>query len=363
MFSNSAISLAVVAMFVIALTGCGKKQGAGAPSPSAMAAVVVAAEAKAESLAETLAVVGTLTPNESIEVKSEIDGTVEGDAFHEGQTVKKGELLVRLDETKYNAVLTQAEANLQLSRATFDRTKQLVDDKTLSAQEYDQASATFHVNEATVALRKRELKDARIIAPFSGMLGARFISPGQVISKNTTLTWLVDLDTLKAEFNVPERFISEVKIGQQIEVRVAAYPKERFKGEVYFLAPQVDVNTRTLLIKARVPNPERKLRPGMFANLDLALELRERAIVIPESALLSMGERTAVYVIGADNTARLRPVTVGLRMPNQIEILTGLKVGEKVVTEGLQKVRPGGAVKIAAPPATGTNATPAGGRS
>jgi len=341
--------MAIFTLLMVLLSGCRKNPAAGGPPPGAMATVVVAAEAKVQSLAETLSVVGALLPKKSIEVKSEIEGTVEEVGFNEGQTVKKGDLILRLDETKYRAALDQAEANLQLSKVTFDRTKQLVDDKTISPQEYDQALSIFHANEAGVTLRKRELKDARIMAPFSGTLGARMVSPGQVISKNTTLTWLVDLDPVKAEFNVPERFIREVKNGQKIELRVAAFPNERFAGEVYFLAPQVDPATRTLLVKARVPNPDRKLRPGMFVNLDLTLKLRDGSIVIPESALMSMGERTSVYVIGADGNAQLRPVKVGLRMPNQIEIVTGLSAGEKVVAEGLQKVRPGGAVKVADP--------------
>jgi membrane fusion protein, multidrug efflux system len=350
-FQNPALRVLVIAFALGAAAGCGKK-AAGGPPPGAMATIVVTAVAKLESIAETLAVVGTLAPNESVEVKSEVEGVVEEIAFNEGQAVKKGDLLVRLDETKFRAALQQAEANLQLSKVTFDRTRQLVEDKTISPQEFDQAAATYHASEAAVALRRRELKDSRIVAPFAGVVGSRNVSPGQVISKNTTLIWVVDFDTVKAEFAVPERFISEVKAGQQIELRVAAFPSEKFKGEVYFLAPQVDPNTRTLLVKARVPNSNRKLRPGMFANLDLTLKLRENTIVVPESALLNMGDRTAVYVVGPDSTAQLRPIKVGLRMPNQMEVLTGLKSGEVVVTEGLQKVRPGGAVKLAAPPSS-----------
>ena len=216
-------------------------------------------------------------------------------------------------------------------------------------------ASLFQANQATVELRKRQLQDARIPAPFSGVVGSRSVSPGQVIAKNTTLTWLMDIETVKAEFNVPERILGEVKPGQQIELRVAAFPKERFKGEVYFLAPQIDPNTRTLLMKARVPNPKHLLRPGMFVNLDLTLTLREKAIMIPESAVMSMGERTMVYVVAGDATAQMRPVKIGLRLPNQIEIVDGLKAGEKVVAEGVQKVRPGAPVIIATPVASGTN--------
>ena len=341
---------------LILLVGCKKKQAAAGGASAAMPATqVVAAEAMAQPVAETLAVVGTLAANEFIEVKSETDGTIAEILFNEGQPVKKGDLLIRLDETKFSAALAEAQANLKLATTTYERSKDLQRDKLISQQEYDQAASLFQANQATVELRKRQLQDARIPAPFAGVVGSRSVSPGQVIAKNTTLTWLMDIETVKAEFNVPERFLGEVKVGQAIELRVAAFPKERFKGEVYFLAPQIDPNTRTLLMKARVPNPEHRLKPGMFANLDLTLTLRDKAIMIPESAVMAMGDRTMVYVIDADQKAQMRPVKVGLRLPNQIEVVDGLKPGEKVVAEGVQKVRPGAPVKITAPSAGGAN--------
>jgi len=331
---------------LLLVAGCRKKNDAGGPPPNPPTSVL-AAEAKKQSVAETLSVVGTLTANESIEVKAETDGTVVEILFQEGQPVKKGDLLIRLDESKLAAAFAEAEASLKLSALTFERNKELSREKLVSSQEYDQAAAQFQVNQATVELRKRQLADTRIFAPFAGLTGSRLVSPGQVITKSTMLTWLVDLDTVKAEFNVPERFLRELKIGQPLTFSVAAYPKESFRGEVYFLAPQIDPNNRTLLMKARVPNADRKLKPGMFANLELAFTRREEAIVIPESALMSVGERTSVYVIDADGKAQPRPVKVGLRMANAIEITQGLQAGEKVIAEGVQKVRPGGAVKVA----------------
>jgi membrane fusion protein (multidrug efflux system) len=328
--------------------GCRKKPGASGGSPN-IAPSVIAAEARSQPIAETLALVGTLAANEFIEVKSEIDGTIAEILFEEGQPVKKGDLLIRLDESKLSASLAEAEANLKLSTATFERAQELNQQKLIPQQEFDQAASTFQANKATAELRRQLLREARIHAPFAGVAGSRTISSGQVISKNTVLTWLVDLSVIKAEFNVPERFLSEVKAGQPVQLSVAAYPKQRFKGEVYFLAPQVDSNTRTLLMKARIPNPEHQLKPGMFANLDLTLTLRDKATVIPESALLSQGNRTSVFVIDSNSHAQMRPVKVGLRIPNQIEILSGLEPGERVVAEGLQKVRPGGAVQVAAP--------------
>jgi membrane fusion protein, multidrug efflux system len=336
--------------------GCKKKEGAAGSSVSPPTAVI-AAEARRQPIAETLALVGTLAANEFIEVKSETDGMIAEILFEEGRPVKKGDLLIRLDDSKLSASLAEAEANLKLTTATYERAQELGRSKLIPQQEFDQAASAFQASKATVELRRRQLQETRIDAPFSGVAGSRSISPGQVISKNTVLTWLVDLSVVKAEFNVPERFLNEVKAGQAVELSVAAYPQERFAGEVYFLAPQVDPNTRTLLIKARIPNPKHRLKPGMFANLDLTLTLRPEATVIPESALLSQGSRTSVFVIDSNSNAQIRPVKVGLRIPDHIEILSGLQPGEKVVAEGLQKVRPGGAVKAAPPEATaaGTN--------
>jgi membrane fusion protein (multidrug efflux system) len=348
--SPAAPLVLVLSLMSAFMTGCRKKEAAAGPPPGAFASTVAVAPVVVQPIAETLAVVGTLMANEYVEIEAETDGTVAEILFQEGQPVKKGDLLVLLDETKFAASLAEAEANFKLSETTYERVKSLLRDNLISPQESDQAAATYHANKATVELRRRLLKDARIYAPFAGVVGSRLVSPGQVIKqmgKNTTITTLVDLDTVKAEFHVPERFLSELRAGQAVEIKAAAFPKETFKGDVFFLAPQVDAATRTLLVKARIPNESRRLRPGMFVNLDLTLTLKDNALVIPESALVSQGDRTFVYVISPTNTAELRPVTVGLRLPNKLEVTRGLEAGETVVAEGLQKVRPGGAVKAA----------------
>src|SRR5262249_37101488 len=159
--------------------------------------------------------------------------------FSEGQRIEKDTLLLKLDETKFAASLAQAEANHKLAQANFERAKQLYRDKLISQQDYDQTASSFAVSEATIGLMRRQLKDARSYAPVGGMTGARMISPGQVVSRNTTLTWLVDLDTVKVEVKVPEKYLGEVKIGRPLEFKVAAYASEIFRGEVYFISPQL----------------------------------------------------------------------------------------------------------------------------
>jgi membrane fusion protein (multidrug efflux system) len=286
-----------------------------------------------------------------VEIKCETDGIVQEINFAEGERVAKGQTLLKLDETKFTAALTEAEATLKLSQANYDRAKQLVTDKLISQQEFEQIASTFAVSQAAVDLKRRQLKDARIYAPFAGIVGARQISPGQVISRNTTFTWLVDLDTVKVEVKVPERYLRQLQVGQPLEFVVAAFPGEKFRGEVYFISPQIDENTRTALIKARIPNPAAKLRGGMFASLELTLQLHQAAIVIPEPALMSNGDNFTVFVVDEKSQAQVRPIQVGLRLAGKAEIVSGLNAGEKVVVEGTQKLRPGAPVKLAPPEA------------
>jgi membrane fusion protein (multidrug efflux system) len=302
-------------------------------------------------VSEGLALVGSIAANEAVEIKAESDGIVQEILFDEGQRVEKGQLLLRLDESKWAAALAEAEANFRLSQANFDRSKQLLTDKLVSQQEYDQAAAVFEMTGASLALKRRLLSDARIYAPFAGTAGARDVSPGQVISRNTALTWIVDLDTVKVEVNVDEKFLGQLRLNQRIEFGVTAFPARKFEGEIYFIAPQLDVATRTALVKTRIANPDHVLRPGMVANLDLRLQLREAAIVIPEVALLYNGDNAFVFIVGADDTAQVRNVQTGLRLPGQVEIARGLEGGERLVVEGHQKVFAGMKVMLTGPAA------------
>lgn len=326
-------------------TSCAKKEASG---PMAMPPIqVVAIETKPEPVAERLTLPGTIAANEIVEIKAEADGIVQEIKFNEGERVNNGQVLVTLDATKFAAALAEAEATLKLSQANFDRAKQLYKDKLISEQEYDQAASTFAVNQATVDFQRRQLKDTQVLAPFSGMVGARQISPGQVMTRSSTLTWLVDLDIVKVEVKVPERYLQQLKIGQPLEFSVAAFTGEKFRGEVYFISPQIDESTRTALVKARIKNAEAKLRGGMFASLDLTLQLRDAAIVIPEPALMSNNDKFSVFVVDSKGLAQIRPIEVGLRLAGKAEVLKGLTAGEKVIVEGIQKLRPGSPVKEA----------------
>jgi len=336
-----------VGLALVPLTpGCKKR--AGGPRPGGFPAMqVVAVEAKLQPVTESLSLVGSIAANEFVEIKSETEGIVQEILFTEGQKVEKGQLLLKLDDTKFAAAVAEAESNFRLSEANFDRAKQLAKDKLISQSEYDQAAATFALNQATVELRKRQLKDTRILAPFAGVTGARMVSPGQVINKETILTLLVDLDPVKVEVNLPERYLQQVKVGQSLEFTVAAFPSEKFRGEVYFISPQINENLRTALVKAKIPNPDHKLRGGMFASLDLSLQVRDSAIVIPEPAIISNGDNFFVFVVDGESKAQMRPVQIGIRLAGKAEVTKGLTAKEKVIVEGVQKIGPGSPVKLA----------------
>jgi membrane fusion protein (multidrug efflux system) len=341
-------ALGLVAVGGLGWGGCGKP-GAITTGANAPEVQVVAVEARRQPVAETLSQVGTVMANEMVEIKAETDGVIQEILFTEGQAVERGQLLVQLDESKLAAAVSEAEANFKLSAANHERAKQLLRDQLISQQEYDQAASAYDFNRASLALKRRQLADARIHAPFKGIVGARNVSPGQVISKNTTLTWLVDLDPVKVEMNVPERFLSQLKVGQEIEFPIAAYAGQRFRGEVYFISPFVDEATRSALVKARLANPRHELKPGMFATLDLTLRVREEAVVIPEAALgqILEGDQADIYLVDDAQTVQRRRVSLGVRLPGDVEVLAGLQGGEKVVVEGLQKVAPGARVVLA----------------
>ena len=302
------MQIGLVALVATAGAGCGKKaKGPGGPPPGT--AMRVRAEAALVGpLEESIALVASISANESIEVKSEVDGLVESVNFQEGQPVQKGDPLVTLDQSKLAAAVAQAEANFRLAQLTRERAESMLQNNTISQQEYDQATSSFQVNQATLELSRQQLKDTKVTAPFGGFTGARLVSPGQVISKSTVLTTLVDLTPVKVDIQVPERFLGQLKIGQAIAFRVPAYPGETFRGEVYFIDPQVNLATRTVLVKATQANEDGRLRPGMFGNLDLILVAKDAAVTVPESAILRNGDQAFLYTISPENSARMTPV-------------------------------------------------------
>lgn len=342
---RSAFIFTAILTAAIYFSGCAKKSEARPKMPE-MIVSVVGFKAIQKPVQDKISLVGTLEANEMVEIKSEIDGTVEEVKFEEGQKVRQGDSLFLIDQNKLNASLDQAQANLKLAESTAERYKTLIESGAISRQEYDQAAANFEITRASVNLSREQLRDAAITAPFDGTMGERTVSAGQVITKGAVLSFIVNQDPIKASFHVPERYLSQVKIGQHVEMRVAAYPDETFNGEVFFIDPKIDDLSRTALMKAKVPNADEKLRHGMFANLQLIVNVRNNAVVIPESALIVKGDEISVYTVNEDTTVAIKPVHIGIRMPGFVEVVEGVEENDVVVVEGYQKLFPGARTRV-----------------
>lgn len=329
-----------LASILILISGCGRPPGSGGQH-GGYAVNGVVAPATEETIEVTVQLVGSLKARESIDVVSEINGVIAEIKFTEGQPVKAGDALVRIDDAKLKARLAEASARLNLAMTNFKRARNLVDSATISQQEFDQARAEFDVAEASFKLIEEELGDSDIVAPFAGTTSARMVSPGEYVTAGRPITRLVQMDPLEAEFNVPEAYASEVKMGQKIVMNSVALPDEEITGEVFFVDPIVNTDTRTVLVKALVPNHELRLKPGLFGKLDLVLAQRDNAIVVPESSVKYAGDQASVVVRNAEGKAEFRNVKVGERYPGKVEIIEGLEPGELVVVEGFQKMGPG----------------------
>ncbi len=340
------LSLTLIGLCLSAI-GCSKKAKAEDPKPSGpMSVNVVGFKTLQKDLSDTIFVVGTLVANESVNITNEINGIIQSINFKEGQKVEKGDVLFQIEKNKLQAGYDQAVANLRLAESTAKRYKNLVQSKAVSQQEYDETVATLASNRAAVQLAKEQLEDATIIAPFSGVMGERMISIGQFVSPGAQLSSLYNQDPIKVAFHVPERYLGDVAIGQMIEMKVASYSDKTYNGDVYFIDPKIDETTRTVLVKAYVDNPTGELREGMFANIELIVEIRKDAILIPETALIVKADEVFVYVVKEDQTVELRSIQTGARNKGMVGVREGLSKEEVVIVEGYQKLGPGSPVNV-----------------
>jgi membrane fusion protein (multidrug efflux system) len=339
------IRFLIIVCTVAIVSACGRPPPAGGP-PADYSVSAVVAPAANEPVSDIARVVGSLRARDAVDVVSELSAPVKEILFREGEAVKAGQPLVQLDDDKVSARVAEAEARFRLAQTNRKRSEELLESQTISRQEFDQVSAEFGVAEAVFNLLKRELEDAVIKAPFDGLISDRQVSPGQLLSVGQAVTRLVRMDPLEVEFNLSERQAVAVEAGQKIIMRAAASTIAPVEGEVFFIDPVVDPQSRTVLVKALIPNPEFQLKPGMYGNIELILNVREDALVIPESAVRYRGDQAYVVIVNAELRAEFRNVAVGQRMPGKVEITDGLAAGERVVVEGFQKMGPGTGIII-----------------
>ena len=333
------------ALAAAALVACGSGRGKGdfRPPPPVVEVVTVAPE----TVDDTIVLVGTLVAESSVEIRPELDGMVESIDFIEGQVVKKGDVLIRLRDAEQVALLRESEARAQLAQEIFARIDALAQKEISARADHDKARAELEVARAETELRRVELEKTKVRAPFDGVVGARLVSPGERVRRSTKLVRVDAVDRLQLVFAVPEIGVPFVRTGMPVTITVKPYPDVRFDGEVFFVSPTLDETTRRLMLKAWVPNPDRKLQPGLFANLQVQLANRENALVVPESAVLVDQNGTFVWRISDDGKASRVAVETGLRKASRVEITSGLAPGDRVVSAGTQKVTDGDAVAIA----------------
>jgi RND family efflux transporter MFP subunit len=333
---------ALLSFFV---AGCGKPKQMGGP-PADMPTLSVVVLVRESEVADTLLGVGQVEAVEQIHLVSEVDATLVESKVEDGARVLKDEVLYRFDDHKYISALAQAEARLTLAKAELERAKTLRADNTVPQADLDRAEAEYRAADAAVVLAKDNLEDTVVRAPISGVLDDRPVTQGQYCSRGQDLGTIVQIDPLDVTFNTPERDANRLAIGQSIEFKSDAVPGVRFKGEVTYLSPQLDSAARTLRAKARISGADGRLRPGMFGSVEVVLKRRAGVIRIPESGVMFHGNSAQVVVMNDESRANFRPVTIGRRGDSFVEIIKGLKAGERVVIEGHQKLMPNGKIQV-----------------
>jgi len=333
--------------FLLAFVACSAIAQApkDAPKGPPPAMPVKAAAARLAPAVDEVGAVGSLRADEAVTIRPEIAGRVVEFRFGEGQAVARGAVLVRLDQSELAAVLASSTAQAQLDKQRLERAEDLFRKNFISQQAWDEARSNYARSLAKQHEDAAKLAKTEMRAAFAGVAGLRQVSEGQYVAAGTDIVRLEKIDQLKLDFRVPESYIGKLKAGQPLSVLVDAYPGRTFAGSVYAIEPGVDDQTRTILLRARVANPELKLRPGMFGRVQLQLGVREKAVWIPEAAIVPKGQDTIVYKI-VGGKVELVKVRTGVRKVGEVEIAAGLAEGDVVVTEGTQKIGPGASVNV-----------------
>ena len=357
------------AIFLLSLgplaVGCGSQE-APKSTPKATAPLVTTAPVQMRRVVYTLEQVGSLRSSERAMLRAEVAGVVSRISFQEGARVKKGQVLVRLDDAKIKAEIRNLEAHIEqlqvrlaFQEKTLERNRILLKKNAIAPHRFDELQTAVKETELAISqvkanlVRQREsLIDTVIRAPFDGVVGSKDISPGDYLKVGGPVVEVVVLDPLEIDFQVPERYKSSLTLGQEVSLRVASENEKRFVGTIFFISPTVDMKTRTFLVKAKVANPDRRLNPGMFARVSLVTAVHDQAAVVPWQSVIQTETDTYIYVL-KDGLAHRVDIRLGKVTPQWAEVLSPqLKADTPVVAEGKFMVKEGGKVEIKkAPPA------------
>ncbi|NRB25428.1 efflux RND transporter periplasmic adaptor subunit [Shewanella sp.] len=306
---------------------------------------VVVAKATIEPIRDEVEALGTSKANESITVTPKVTEVAVKINFEDGDIVKKGRLLVQLQDREQRARVKVAKVRVNDHIRELDRIRSLVTSQTIAELERDRLQTLIDTAKAELEQAEAALADRKILAPFDGRLGLRQVSVGSLLTPGTVITTLDDISVIKLDFSVPERFLRSLAIGKTVEASAVAFPGELLTGKVISIDSRINPITRAVIVRAELPNPDHRLMPGMLMKVILIQQSRE-ALILPESAIIPIQDRHYVYLVNDENVIVRRQVTLGLRKRGWVEVLQGVELDEQVVIRGILKVRPGDKVKV-----------------
>ncbi len=298
-----------------------------------------------EMVQDRILATGTIIADEEVEIRSEISGKIVSIAFKEGTRVRRGDLLVKIDDSELQAQAFKMDSQQKLAQDKESRRRQLRDKQNISPEDYEVALNELNAIRGEVQLIQARILKTELRAPFDGIIGLRYVSEGSYVSPQTRIASLQRTSALKIDFSVPERYAGMVKPGQTIYFHVAG-SDARATGTIYAVEPKIDPSTRTVLIRARAPNPEGRLAPGAFAEVELVLREIPDAVMIPTEALIPDIEGHKVFIVEG-GIAGVRRVEIGIRTEKDVQIVKGLQAADTVITTGILQVVPGAPVRIA----------------
>lgn len=331
--------------FAIEQTSTDDAAGPGRGGPGGFASPVEVASARSVELERVAVAVGSTRANESIDVVAEVPGRIRAILVDEGQRVEAGQVLFELDRRSEDADVRELRAVVADQERRLQRSLALFQDDSVSEAQVDSDRAALETAEARLAAAEARLDERSIHAPFSGVIGLRTVSTGAYVTPGTRLTTLDDLDTLRLDFSVPERFLGLLRPGLSVVARSAALDGREFVGDVTRVATRVDPVSRSVQVQSELANPDGELLPGMFMTVRLILGRNAEAVMIPEQALVPESERMFVFRV-IDDAVERRAVVTGQRRDGEVEVVEGLAIGDTVVISGVQRLRDGAAVRV-----------------
>lgn len=346
--ARSAHLAAASLLFLTGLAGCGSDATPQVEGSSERVTAVVVTFAGKANFADRIEALGTAHANESVVITARVMETIQRINFQDGETVDADTVLVELTSTEESAQLDEARANYDESLRRYARIEDLAGKGTESQARLDSVTAARDAARARLAELRARLSDRLVRAPFRGVLGLRSVSPGGLVQPGDRITTLDDIDRIKVDFSVPERFLASLVPGQLIQTQSAAYPGRSFEGRISAIDTRIDPRSRAVRARAEIPNPDHALRPGMLLSLEVRANPRT-STALPEEALVPRGEKQFIVFVDADERAQRMEVRIGRREPGLVEILDDLPEGARIVIDGSTRVRPGGRVRIVTP--------------